>query len=184
MQQKTDKIITGTTLARRSFLIASVALISGCGWHLRGKQDVPFDKLYIALNPNSEIRATIKRNLEAQTDAKVVNERDEADAIFELLGQNRSSSVLAYNSEGRARIYSLRLESTFRVILPNGDEILPPTKVYATRELNWDETDYNGRANEERLLYNEMEVSVIHQMVSRMAHISPSMLSAKIDGNK
>ena len=115
---------------------------------------------------------TIRRNLEAQTEVKVVNDRKEAEAIFELLGQSRGSNVLAYNTDGRARIYSLRLTNTFRVVLQNGVELLPTTTVSATRELIRDESDENGRANQERLLYEEMEQSCIHQMVSRMTHIS------------
>ena len=121
---------------------------------------------------NSAVRATIRRNLEAQTEVKVVNDRKEAEAIFELLGQSRGSNVLAYNSDGRARIYSLRLTNTFRVVLQNGVELLPTTTVSATRELIRDESDENGRANQERLLYEEMEQSCIHQMVNRMTHIS------------
>ena len=153
-------------LTRRSFILGLSALgLSGCGWHLRGKQNVPF-------KTNSAVRATIRRNLEAQTEVKVVNDRKEAEAIFELLGQSRGSNVLAYNSDGRARIYSLRLTNTFRVVLQNGVELLPTTTVSATRELIRDESDENGRANQERLLYEEMEQSCIHQMVNRMTHIS------------
>ena len=153
-------------LTRRSFILGLSALgLSGCGWHLRGKQNVPFKTIYIALGENSAVRATIRRNLEAQTEVKVVNDRKEAEAIFELLGQSRGSNVLAYNSDGRARIYSLRLTNTFRVVLPT-------TTVSATRELIRDESDENGRANQERLLYEEMEQSCIHQMVNRMTHIS------------
>ena len=160
-------------LTRRSFILGLSALgLSGCGWHLRGKQNVPFKTIYIALGENSAVRATIRRNLEAQTEVKVVNDRKEAEAIFELLGQSRGSNVLAYNSDGRARIYSLRLTNTFRVVLQNGVELLPTTTVSATRELIRDESDENGRANQERLLYEEMEQSCIHQMVNRMTHIS------------
>ena len=159
-------------LTRRSFILGLSALgLSGCGWHLRGKQNVPFKTIYIALGENSAVLATIRRNLEAHKQ-KVVNDRKEAEAIFELLGQSRGSNVLAYNSDGRARIYSLRLTNTFRVVLQNGVELLPTTTVSATRELIRDESDENGRANQERLLYEEMEQSCIHQMVNRMTHIS------------
>ena len=87
------------------------------------------------MGENSLIAATIRRNIEAQTNVKVVKVRDEAEAIFEFLGQNRGTAVLAYNSEGRGRIYSLRLTNTFRVVAQNGNEILPVTQIYATREL-------------------------------------------------
>lgn len=90
-------------LTRRSFILGLSALgLTGCGWHLRGKQNVPFKTIYIALGENSAVRATIRRNLEAQTEVKVVNDRKEAEAIFELLGQSRGSNVLAYNTDGRA----------------------------------------------------------------------------------
>ena len=141
-------------LTRRSFILGLSALgLTGCGWHLRGKQNVPFKTIYIALGENSAVRATIRRNLEARTEVKVVNDRKD-------------------NTDGRARIYSLRLTNTFRVVLQNGVELLPTTTVSATRELIRDESDENGRANQERLLYEEMEQSCIHQMVSRMTHIS------------
>ena len=162
-------------LSRRAFIAAGAAglfTLSGCGWHLRGRQTLPFSTLYIAMGENSLIAATIRRNIEAQTNVKVVKVRDEAEAIFEFLGQNRGTAVLAYNSEGRGRIYSLRLTTTFRVVAQNGNEILPATQIYATRELIKDESDYNGIANEERLLYEEMQQVLIHQMVARMAHIS------------
>ena len=137
-------------LTRRSFILGLSALgLTGCGWHLRGKQNVPFKTIYIALGENSAVRATIRRNLEAQTEVQVVNDRTEAEAI-----------------------YSLRLTNTFRVVLQNGVELLPTTTVSATRELIRDESDENGRANQERLLYEEMEQSCIHQMVNRMTHIS------------
>lgn len=134
-------------LTRRSFILGLSALgLTGCGWHLRGKQNVPFKTIYIALGENSAVRATIRRNLEAQTEVKVVNDRKEAEAIFELLGQSRGSNVLAYNTDGRARIYSLRLTNTFRVVLQNGVELLPTTTVSATRELIRDESDENGQS--------------------------------------
>ena len=160
-------------LTRRSFILGLSALgLSGCGWHLRGKQNVPFKTIYIALGENSAVRATIRRNLEAQTEVKVVNDRKEAEAIFELLGQSRGSNVLAYNSDGRARIYSLRLTNTFRVVLQNGVELLPTTTVSATRELIRDESDENGRANQESRLYDEKGLSWIRQMFNLMTHIS------------
>ena len=94
-------------LTRRSFILGLSALgLTGCGWHLRGKQNGPFKTIYIALGENSAVRATIRRNLEAQTEVKVVNDRKEAEAIFELLGQSRGSNVLAYNTDGVSTVFA------------------------------------------------------------------------------
>ena len=93
-------------LNRRSFVAFSALLLSGCGWHLRGIQEVPLESMCIDLGPNSAIGAMIKRNLRARTDIEIVEDKEKAEAIFKLISLNRGSSILAYNSEGQARIYS------------------------------------------------------------------------------
>ena len=157
-------------------MLAAALTLSGCGWRLRGVQDIPISSIYVNLGENSAIGASISRNLRALTNVKVVDKKDEAEAIFELISTDRGTAVLAYNSEGRARIYSLRLTNVFRLIHQDGTDILPPTTVSATREIIKDEGDYNGVANEERLLYEDMQQQLIHQMVSRLSHISPEAM--------
>lgn len=166
-------------LSRRTVLAASALLLSGCGWHLRGRQDVPLETLYVDLPKNSTLRATIKRNLEAQTDVKVVDEQKDAQATLTWFGSKRSTQVLAVNSKGRARIYSLKLAISFAVKLNEGVELIPETRLSTTRELNWDEGDYNGRIAEENLLFQEMEQNLVNRVVTRLAHISPELVESR-----
>lgn len=171
-------------LTRRSFVAFSALLLSGCGWHLRGVQNVPLESMCIDLGPNSAIGAMIKRNLRARTDIDIIEDKEKAEAIFKLISLNRGSSILAYNSEGQARIYSLILTARFTVTLQNGAEVIPPTTVSTSREMTWDERDYNGRAQEEQLLYQEMETSIIHLIVNRLSHLTAEQveLAKKVDG--
>ncbi len=159
-------------LSRRTFVLASALLLSGCGWHLRGVQSIPLASVYLKFGENSALGATFRRNLLARTDLNIVPTPEEAEAIFELPVMSRSQTVLAYNSEGQARIYDLKLTAAYRLTLQNGAEIIPLTTVSATRELNWDERDWNGKAQQEQLLYREMENSLIQQIVSSLAHIT------------
>ena len=168
-----------TKISRRSLLALSLLTLSGCGWHLRGKAEIPISTLYIDLGKNSAMGTTIKRNIEALTNVKVVENQKEAEATFEFLGQKRYSTVIAYNSEGRARVYSLRLDNSFRVVMQNGTEILPATTVTSTRELYWDESDYNSMGSQMTALFDEMEQNCIRQMVTRLAHISPEMVQKR-----
>ncbi len=163
-------------LKRRTLVLSTALFLSGCGWHLRGVQDIPLATIYLKLSENSGIGAAIRRNLLARTKTKVVETPEEAEAIFELLSIRRGSNVLAYNSEGKARIYELITKAVFRVTLPNGAEVVPETTLTTSRELNWDERDWNGKAQEERLLYKEMEESIISQIVNSLAHISSDQI--------
>ena len=57
-------------------------LLSACGFQLRGAYTLPFDTLYIALPETSELRAIIKRNIEASTQTRVVADAKEAQATL------------------------------------------------------------------------------------------------------
>jgi LPS-assembly lipoprotein len=65
-----------------------VGLLAGCGFQLRGTQDVPFNTLYIP-GASGGIALDLKRNIEAGTDAKVVSDPKQADAILELSNERR-----------------------------------------------------------------------------------------------
>ncbi len=160
-------------MKRRIFVLSASLLLGGCGWHLRGVQDVPLTSIYLKFPENNEMGARMRRSLLARTNLKVVKTPTEAEAIFELPSMRRGSNVLAYNTEGKARIYELITRAQFKVTLQkNGAEIIPLTTLTASRELNYDERDWNGKAQEEQLLYRDMEISIIQQIVNAMAHIT------------
>ena len=100
-------------LMRRRALLAGVAMaavaVGGCGFQLRGAQKLPIDTLFLALPVNSALGAEIARVVRSSTNAVVVTDRKQAQAIFELLGESREREVLSINAQGRAREYQLRL---------------------------------------------------------------------------
>ena len=49
--------------------------------------------------------------MRSATNAVVVTDRKEAQAIFELLGESREREVLSLNAQGRVREYQLRCAS-------------------------------------------------------------------------
>ena len=68
---------------------------------------------------------------------------------------------------------SLTLQLTFRVASPDGDEYFPATTFTASREITYNEEDYNSRDAEEALLYNEMQEELIIQLLNRLSTIKP-----------
>ena len=55
-------------------------VLAGCGFQLRGSATVPFHSLYIP-GAKSGIALELKRNIEAGTNAKVVDDAKAADAL-------------------------------------------------------------------------------------------------------
>ena len=156
-------------LRRRLVLMLAVAPLAACGFHLRGTQALPVDSIYLALPVNSLIGAEMSRLLRASTNAKVVNERKEAQAIFELMGESREREVLAINAQGRATEYQLRLRIRFRVLDKDALELIPPTDLVARRDITFNESDLLAKESEEGLLYRDMQSDLVRQMVSRLA---------------
>jgi LPS-assembly lipoprotein len=154
---------------RRSLLAAAAtALLGGCGFKLRGAQTLPVETLFLALPVNSPIGAEITRVVRASTNARVVTDRKEAQAIFELLGEAREREVLSVNAQGRAREYQLRLLTTFRVVDPNGIELIAPTTLAARRDIAFNESELLAKESEEALLYRDMQSDLVRQMVTRL----------------
>jgi LPS-assembly lipoprotein len=163
---------------RRRALLAGVAAaamaaiaLGGCGFQLRGAQKLPVDTLFLALPVNSGLGAEISRVVRSSTNARVVADRKQAQAIFELLGESREREVLSVNAQGRAREYQLRLRSTFRVVDPNGIELIAPTTLTARRDISFNESELLAKESEEAMLYRDMQSDLVRQMVTRLQGI-------------
>jgi LPS-assembly lipoprotein len=155
---------------RRALLAGAgaTAVLGGCGFKLRGAQTLPVETLFLALPVNSPLGAEITRVVRSSTNARVVSDRKEAQAIFELLGEAREREVLSVNAQGRAREYQLRLLTTFRVVDPNGIELIAPTTLTARRDIAFNESELLAKESEEALLYRDMQSDLVRQMVTRL----------------
>jgi len=162
---------------RRILIVSAlVLLINGCGFQLRGSQTLPVERLYLALPVNSPIGAEISRVVRSSTNASVVPTRKDAQAIVELLGEQREREVLSINAQGRAREYQLRLRTTFRVIDQEGSELIAPTSLLARRDIGFNESELLAKESEEALLYRDMQSDLVRQIVNRLQGIKLSGL--------
>lgn len=156
-------------LRRRLVCALATAPLAACGFKLRGSQTLPVETIYLSLPVNSPLGAEMARLLRASTNAKVVSDRKDAEAIFELLGENREREVVAINAQGRATEYQLRLRVRFRVLDKNATELIAPTDLLARRDITFNESDLLAKESEESLLYRDMQSDLVRQMVSRLA---------------
>ena len=158
-------------MRRRLLLALAVLPLAACGFRLRGTQNLPVDTIYLALPVNSAIGADMSRLLRSSTNVQIVTDRKQAQAIFELLGENREREVLAINAQGRATEYQLRLRIRFRVLGKDALELIEPTDLIARRDITFNESDLLAKESEEGLLYRDMQNDLVRQMVNRLAGI-------------
>ena len=145
-------------------------LLAGCGFHLRGSVSVPFDTLYIP-NAKSGIALELKRNIEAGTSVKVVDDPKTADAVLELAGENREKIILSLTGTGRVREFRLRYTVNYRVYDGKGVNYVPSTLVQLTRDVTYNDSDILAKETEEQLLFRDMQSDMVQQVMRRLAAI-------------
>lgn len=143
-------------------------MLGGCGFHLRGSAPVPFDTLYIP-NAKTGIALDLKRNIEAGTNAKVIDDPKKADAILELSGESREKIILSLTGTGRVREFRLRYRMGYRVHDGKGGEYVPPSVVQLQRDVTYDDSAILAKEAEEQLLFRDMQSDMVQQVLRRLA---------------
>ncbi|MDD3354544.1 LPS assembly lipoprotein LptE [Zoogloea sp.] len=163
---------THPPLARRRVLalLGTLPLLAaGCGFKLRGPRPMPFGSIHLGMNEYSELAAAIRRQIRANGDTRVVDDRDEAEVRLEVLTDAREKVILALNTQGRVREYQLRQRFTFRLVDKGGQVIMPANEILLSRDLAFDDSQILAKEQEEILLYRDMQGDLVQQLIRRLS---------------
>ncbi len=147
---------------------AVVILLAGCGFHLRGTADVPFDVLYVP-SAGSGLALDLKRYILAGTKARVTDDAKDADAILAFSNEQKEKVILSLTGTGSVREYQLRYRVGFRVHDGKGGEYVPQSTITLTRDITYSDTDVLAKEQEEQLLFRDMQNDMVSQIVRRLA---------------
>ncbi len=153
---------------RRIVLLACL-LLTACGFQLRGSYSLPYDTLYIALPETNALRATLKRNIEASTQTRVVSEAKEAQAVMTIIADVPAKIILSINSAGRVAEYQLVRNFTFRLADSKGGELLPASTINIHRDITFNDAEVLSKESEETLLWRDIEHDLVQQLLRRLA---------------
>jgi LPS-assembly lipoprotein len=152
----------------RLFLFIVCLALAGCGFHLRGTANVPFETLYLP-GATGGIALDLKRNIQAGTRAKVVDDIKRADAVMQFTEETRSKEILSLTGTGRVREYQLRYRVGFRVHDGKGGDYVPQTTIQLTRDILFNDSEILAKEAEEGLLYRDMQTDMVQQIMRRLA---------------
>lgn len=164
------------SLPRRGFFLGLAAAgaslgLAGCGFELRKAPVFAFKTL--SVSGNSELINRLRREMRAAGTVTLVppTEAQTADAILEVLGENRDRIVISTNSAGLLRELQLQLRVRFSLRTPGGKVLLAPTEVSQTRDLSFNETNALAKEGEAELLYRDMQADIAQQLMRRLAAV-------------
>ena len=154
---------------RAAFAIVLSLFLAACGFQLRGTADLPFETIYMPPANTPGIALDLRRNIQAGTHTKVVDDPKTADAVFEFSQEVRDRLILALSSSGRVREYQLRYRVAFRVHDGKGVDFVRSSSVQLTRDITYADSDVLSKEAEEGLLYRDMQSDMVQQIMRRMA---------------
>lgn len=161
----------------RRHLLGAIVLgslsLTGCGFHLRGAFSAPFQKLYIQGASNSRLVLMLRRMIEAGSNVQVVASPSEADAILEIVSDNRGQDILAYNDRGQVREYTLTRTIGLRLVTPDGYEYFKPTYFTDSRNLPYSDSQFLSFSDEANKVYQDMLTSLCTQVLDVISHVKP-----------
>lgn len=155
--------------------LLSASLVSGCGFHLRGKVDLPeqLSAIYILQKKATPLRLAVRDAL-TFAGGNIVKEKSLASATLELEDTQVSRTVRTVNLRGKATSYTLTLRTVFRVLGANNDTLLPAKVASASRKLNFNSAQVLASERESGILIKEMEKDVAQQIIRNLARAGNS----------
>jgi LPS-assembly lipoprotein len=163
--------------ARRAALagafLAALAL-AGCGFKMRGVQELPFKSIALNLPPSSPLGIELARSIRTGTHTEVVTDPQKAGAIFDLLAEARGEHTnVLVNGQGRVTDYTLRYRLRFRVRDSKNREMIEATDLQVSRDITFNDSQRLSKESEEALLIRDMQSDLVQQLLRRLAAAKP-----------
>jgi len=153
-----------------SAALPGVLLAAGCGFHLRGAVEMPFERLALAgFDERSPLATALRRALSGRVELRTVPA--EAQVVLTALDESRDRSVAATTAAGQVREIQLRLSVTVRADTPQGRTLIPPVTLRLTRDLSYTETAALAKGQEEAAIFRDLQADVVDQLLRRLAAV-------------
>jgi len=159
----------------RWWVLALSILIAGCGFQLRGTLTgkLPYQTLHITVPENTDLGLMLRRYLGTQSGTRLVATRQEAEAIFEQVGDIREKGILSVNAQGQVREYRLQARYSFRVVDAKGRTLVPVNEISLSRDITFSDSAILAKGQEENLLWRDINQDLAGQIVRRLSIIKP-----------
>jgi LPS-assembly lipoprotein len=156
--------------ARFALHVLVATMLAGCGFHLRGTATLPFNT--ISVPAETPLAIDLRRNIASGTNAKVIPESGNPQAILALLGEGRERLILSLNSLGQVTEYELRYQVSFRLFSPKSGDYIPTSQIVLRRPITFND-QVLAKEEEAELIYREMRQDMVQLILRRMAVATP-----------
>lgn len=148
--------------------------LSGCGFELRRAPEFAFASLFTRFAPGSPLGVEFNRSLAQASSVEVISDPallDRAQAVLDVLSEQREKAVVGQGTVGQVREFQLRLRVRFRLRDGQGRELIGETELLQQREISFSESQALAKESEEQLLYRDMQKEMVVLLMQRLAAV-------------
>jgi len=157
-------------LTMRVLLILSIGALGGCGYHLRGKVDLPERAKVVKLTgiaPGQPFSQEFIEILSFAGGRLAVNQA-EAGSVFHVISGIHQRRQISLSKAGKANGYNLSYRLLFEVTTPKGEVLLPREELEISRQYFVDIRFPLGQGEQETLMRSEMEREAAQIVMRRL----------------
>jgi LPS-assembly lipoprotein len=148
--------------------------MAGCGFQLRQTNDFAFKTLYANFSTTLPLGVELRRNLLGTGRIDLLTEPKDmpkADAILDVLSEDRQQVPVGVSATGQVRELQLRLRVRFRLRTPQGLELIEPVELFQQRDLSFTESAALSKEIEQGILYRDMQADIVQQIMRRLSAV-------------
>jgi LPS-assembly lipoprotein len=150
-------------------LLAGLAALAGCGFHLQGSNSLPDGNRSIFLSSSDELTpfaVELRRAIE-RSGGRIAPASSEADLVVRIRGDRSGRRVLSVSARNTPQEYEVYYNVEYSVDR-GGQEIVELQPLELVRNMNFDETQLLAKDREEGLLRDAMARDLALLVVRRL----------------
>ncbi|BFM08507.1 LPS assembly lipoprotein LptE [Halioxenophilus aromaticivorans] len=150
----------------RATAITALLLLSACGWHLRGKIDLPEAMRQVHLQTEN-IGAEQERDIQLAFKLNKISlvTADEANYIVRIFSVDKERRVNSLGTDGVADSIALSLTADFDITDSQGVEVIERGPSRVARSYNFDRDNVAAKAQEEQTIERELRQELAQQIL-------------------
>ena len=140
-------------------------LVAACGFQLRGNPATGLKSLHV---PGGGVAQEIRRTLQGSA-TRVLPTPEGAEAVLQIMSENREKTVNTITGAGRVYEYQLQLVVRYRMTIPGREEpVIAPTETIARRLITYSEAAPIAKEAEEQLLFKDMQLELADKILRQV----------------
>jgi LPS-assembly lipoprotein len=152
-------------------LLLVVALLAGCGFHLRGSADLP-PAMTVTFIKGIRPFGTLADDFSVALRLRGITVTDRepaATAILHITANTTEKHVLSVDINGKVLEFEIRQSIRFLVVAADGRPVVAEQSVSLSRDYIFSSTDVLGKQREEQVVRNTLQENLVNLAMLRIA---------------